>query len=112
MTQHIYRVIVRGRFADIEVPTRARLLAELDEHQPTEAKFTTAGTLTYDVTLHAFSLRFEVRERGDDADATAAAAEVTALAKAQAWLEEAGLGFTGLRVTTIDMAAIWRRRNQ
>jgi len=110
VTVHIYRVLVRGRFVDLEVPMRAKLLAELDDHQPATATFTAAGTLTYDVTLLAFALRFEVREKGEDSDETAAAAEITALAKAAAWLEAAGLTASDLRVTTIDMAAIWRRR--
>ncbi len=112
MTTHIYRVIVRGRFKDLEMPTRGRLLAELDQHEPADADFTAAGTVTYDASLVSFALRFEVRERGDDSDVTAAAAEVTALAKAGAWLDAAGIGHVGLRVTTIDMAAIWRRRGQ
>jgi hypothetical protein len=112
VTTHIFRVIVRGRFDELEMPARSKLLAELDEHEPANASFTTAGTITYDAGLSAFALRFEVRERGDDSEATAAAAEVTALAKARAWLDEAGLSHKGLRVTTIDMAAIWRRRGK
>jgi hypothetical protein len=105
---HIYRVIVRGFFGELDGPTRAGLLAEADEHEPLAAAFTTAGTLTYDRRLVAFSLRYEMR-RADDADDPSAAVSAEALARATDELRRAGIPYTGLRVQAIDMADAWRR---
>lgn len=104
----IYRVIVRGFFGELDAPTRAGLLAEADDHEPLAAAFTTAGTLTYDRRLVAFSLRYEMRE-ADDVDDPATAVSVRARERATDELRRAGIPHGDLRVQAIDVAATWRR---
>lgn len=77
MTERTYRVIVRGTFAGLDADRKAALLARADQHDLFSAAFTEDGTLAYDQALHAFSLRFEVRQEPaateDDAIATGCA---------------------------------------
>ena len=108
MSTRVYRVLVRGRFGDLDDATRRRLLAEAGEHDAVDAAFTAAGTLTYDTRLVAFSLRYEVRRPGDTGDPQAAA-ERDPLARAGADLAAAGIPFRDLRVQARDMADVWRR---
>ena len=98
----IYRVIVRGRFVELDEPTRDRLRAELDEHDVLNAgRFTTEGTLTYERPLRNFTMRFEVR----DADEDVAKARAEQLAVDH--LARAGIPHQGFRVVARDMASVW-----
>lgn len=106
----IYRVVVRGQFADLDEPTRERLLREAPEHDIFRSAFTTEGTFTYDTRLVAFNLRYEVRVAEDPAgdDDSQAVALARSLDRAAAWLATVGLGHRHLRATATDMAAMWR----
>ncbi len=57
MGDRTFRVIVRGRFLGMPGERRAALLAEVDRHDAMLAEFTEQGTLTYDRSLTAFSVR-------------------------------------------------------
>lgn len=57
MSDRTFRVLVRGRFTEIPAARRAELLAEADKHDALFAEFTDEGTLTYDRSLTAFSVR-------------------------------------------------------
>lgn len=103
---HIFRVLVRGRFTGLDDATRARLLAEVDEHTVAAAGFGESGTLTYDRTLGAFGFRIQVRARGDDAEAEAVTLAERA---ARADLDRLGAECGDLRTTATDMAAVWER---
>lgn len=107
MARHIYRVVVRGQFADLTEAQRAALLAEADEHEIFRASYTADGTFTYERNLVAFSFRFEVRATGDDPAAVEADAIATARARAVADLTAWGIGHKHLKVTATDMASIW-----
>lgn len=107
MTQ-IFRVTVRGRFADLDEPTRAALLADADALDAIRAHFTADGRLTYDARLDFFSFRIERRERSDDgADRTTEAFE-HAVAAAAAHLDRLGAGYRYLKPAGSDMASVWR----
>jgi len=110
MAQHIYRVVVRGEFADLDPAVREALLAEVDAHDLTLSSYTAAGTFTYEPRLHAFSFRYEVRRIADD-DTTesecAAAAASQGEALARAYLDERAITFKRLRSTTVNMADMW-----
>ena len=114
MALHIYRVTVRGFFTDLSPDTRARLLADVEDHDALHAAFTEAGTLTYDRTLAAFSFRVQLRVQtdggGDDRDLADARAEELGLELAAARLAELGAPAKRLRVTTSNMADVWRRQ--
>ena len=105
---HIHRVLVRGRFADLDDAARDRLLAEADDHTVAASGFTESGVLTYDRTLGAFGFRIQVRTRGDDAEAEAEAS-ATAERAARAALDRFGAGCGELRTSAGDMAAVWQR---
>ena len=57
----IFRVVVRGQFAELDHETRERLVAEAPEHDIFKSAFTTDGTFTYDPALVWFNLRYETR---------------------------------------------------
>ena len=106
MSLHIYRVIVRGRFGDLDDATRARLLAEAGDHTVATAGFSESGVLTYDRTLGAFGFRIQVRARGDDAEVEAIALAEQA---ARRELDRLGAAAGELRTTASDMAEVWER---
>ncbi len=115
MALEIYRIVVHGQFADLGEDARELLGAEAAEHEPSSARFTRDGHLTYDPRLVGFSFRFEIREQSDDAagvEGSAAARDVAtdrALAMAASWMEQRGIGHSALRTRVSDMADVWKR---
>ena len=109
MALQIYRVTVRGFFTDLDPDVRARLLAEVDQHDALDAAFTEAGTITYDRSLTAFSFRYQLRVTLDDADRVGAdaAARQGGLDRATAALDVVGASAKHLRVTASNMADVW-----
>jgi hypothetical protein len=101
----IFRVTVRGHFADLDAETKERLLADADAHAITKSAYTPEGFFTYEPSLVAFSFRYEIRSRDDDAQADA---EAQGLSRAEAFLAEAGIGAKHVKVKSVDMADIWR----
>ena len=92
----IFRVVVRGQFADIDGAT---------DHHFLKSAFTADGTLTYDDQLVAFNFRYEVRHQEpvpDDEEIGAAA-----MARGVATLARMGVRAKHLRTTITDMATIW-----
>jgi hypothetical protein len=103
----IFRVFVRGRFADLADDVRARLLAEVEQHHAIDAaRFTPEGTMTYERNLAAFTFRYELRSNDDDAEGDVLA---RATADATARLDAAGITYKGLRASATDMASVWQR---
>ncbi|MEU3503031.1 DUF6204 family protein [Streptomyces hundungensis] len=98
--QHTYRVIVRGVWDGLGEDSRARLLAEVDDHGLTAMTFSEEGSLTYDRTLKHFSWRFTVVSDAADGDEMAAAIAEDRAATALAAL---GHGFRDLRSTVTDL---------
>ena len=125
MGVQVFRVVVRGQFADLTDDQRTALLAEADAHSFHTVAYTEWGTFIYEPNLVAFNFRYEVRLATDEvyadaeAEAEAEAAEPTAptdppvdpvdvgLAKAQASLAEWGLGHKYLKATATDMSQVW-----
>jgi hypothetical protein len=105
MTLHIYRVLVRGRFDELDPNVRAALVAGAADHDVVLAEFTTTGTLTYEPAVTFFTFRVEVRASGDD---PAAAATAAAKAKAVEYLSTRSIGYRDLSVLAADMADVWR----
>ncbi len=106
----IYRVVVRGQFADLDDHTRARLLEEAPDHDVFRSSFTADGTFTYDTRLVSWNLRYELRV-ADDPDGSPVDAEEAAarcLTRAEAWLDSVELGHKHVRATATDMASMWR----
>lgn len=122
----IYRVVVRGQFADLSENARGRLLAEAAEHDIFRSSFTAEGCFTYDTRLVAFNLRYEIRlaDAGFDPDVAGAdlgtgpdggggradpesQAVELALECSTDWLTAQGIGHKRLRATATDMATMW-----
>ncbi|MFI6938436.1 DUF6204 family protein [Streptomyces sp. NPDC050418] len=97
---HTYRVIVRGAFEDLGEATRARLLAEVDEHGMNAMRFSEEGSLAYDRTLKHFSYRYVVVSDSDDGDEMAG---VIAEDRAESALRELGAGHGALKAKVTDM---------
>ncbi len=104
----IYRVVVRGQFADLDPEHRAVLSIHAAEHDYFHSAFTAAGTFTYDEQLVSFNLRYELRFKADADDASEHAAEQAGLDRAMAFLDGEGYGYKRLRSTATDMASMWR----
>ncbi|WP_418959992.1 DUF6204 family protein [Streptomyces tritici] len=108
-TQHTYRVIVRGRWDALSEESRARLLAEADDHGLAAMRFTEEGTLAYDRALRHFSYRVVVRSDAEDGEEMAAA---LAEDRVESALKALGHGYRELRstVTDLDTMKINRKR--
>jgi len=104
----IYRAVVRGRFADLDDDTRARLTAALDDHDAFKSAFTAAGTLTYEKAIDFFNVRCEIRDKSDSPAESEAAAERLALQRTEDLLTDLGAGWRDLKVTLTNMADMWR----
>jgi hypothetical protein len=107
--EHTYRVLVRGRFTDLDAAGRSRLLAAADEHDMLSNGFSPEGALTYDRALDFFSFRVELRA---EVAATDRAVCDRALGMAARAVEEYGVDFRDLRAsaTDVDLIKVRRRR--
>ena len=106
METHIFRVIVRGRFAELSDDDRRRLK---DEHDPTRLpRFTEAGDFSHDGRPDFFTYRIQLRQRAETAAEAAEAAEVAARSVVLADLAARGLGHRDLSLSVRAMADVWR----
>lgn len=96
----VHRVIVRGRFQDLDDHARQRLTADLAEHSGLP-RFRPEGDLAYDARLDFFTLRHEVCT--DDDEDAAALAETRATAD----LARSGLAHGPLTIRPRDMSTVW-----
>ncbi|MFJ2745787.1 DUF6204 family protein [Streptomyces sp. NPDC087440] len=99
-TQHTYRVIVRGTWDGLTEESRTRLLAEKDAHGLTSMQFSAEGSLTYDVPLKHFSMRYVVESDAEDGPEMAGA---IAEDRAETHLRSLGHAHAELRSTVTDM---------
>ncbi|MEU7478120.1 DUF6204 family protein [Lentzea sp. NPDC042327] len=96
MAEHTYRVLVRGRFADLTDDQRTALRERLEGFDfLRDAGFSEEGALTFDEKLDFFSYRviLTAAEKPDDAG----------LRRASAALDELGVDFRGLKAKVTDM---------
>lgn len=96
MAEHTYRVLVRGRFADLTDDQRATLQERLKGFDFLRSGgFTEDGALTFDEKLDFFSYRviLTAADKPDDAG----------LRRATTALDALGVDYRGLRATVTDM---------
>lgn len=108
--EHTYRVLVRGRFTDLDDAGRARLLAAADRHDMLTSGFSDDGTLTYDATtLDFFSFRVQLRAKVEPTDRAVCDRGLELASRA---VEEFGVDFRDLRAsaTDVDLIKVRRRR--
>jgi Family of unknown function (DUF6204) len=114
MGEQGFRVIVRGQFDALTAGDRLALIAAVDEHDLFHARFTEAGTLTYDRSLVAFSYRclVPVQPGADAVDPSVALDRAASLGqeKAEVALRALGYGYRALRAEATDLSAIRVRR--
>ncbi|MER7489117.1 DUF6204 family protein [Streptomyces sp. NPDC126497] len=108
MSDRTYRVIVRGRFADLDETQRAALIENAAEHDLLNATLTDEGTLVYDLPPRNFTYRCVIRQR----EADDAAAVQRACDRAAAALANRGIRHSTLRgtATSLDDMKIRRPR--
>ncbi|HEX6354609.1 DUF6204 family protein [Actinophytocola sp.] len=105
--QHTYRVLVRGRFTDLDTAGRARLLAAADEHDMLDSGFSEEGVLSYDRALAFFSFRVELRAEVEKTDRAVCDRGLALAARA---VEAFGVDFRDLRASATDRDLIKVRR--
>ncbi|SDP14632.1 DUF6204 family protein [Lentzea jiangxiensis] len=96
MAEHTYRVLVRGRFADLTDDQRTTLRERLRDFDfLRDAGFSEEGALSYDEKLDFFSYRvvLTAAEKPDEAG----------LRRASTALDELGVDFRGLKAKVTDM---------
>lgn len=104
-TERVFRVTVRGQFAELTDEARRYLTGAQAEHDIFVSAYTPEGTFTYDSRILFFNLRYELRSGAADASTPVAAA---ALKEAELFLRTMKFGHKNLRVTeTADTTAIW-----
>ena len=108
MPTHIFRVTVKGRFADLDQAARDRLRAELDRYDYSLAGYTDGGTFMYDRMIDFFTFRVRLRELSDDWDEAHDAVRERGEAMARQVLDGLGVGCRDLKVRADDMADVWR----
>ena len=101
MADLVFRATVRGRFGALPDDVRAYLAGAQAEHDIGLSAYTREGTFVYDGKLDFFNLRYEVR--ATDADAAGA----TALSEAETFLRTLRIPHRALKVTIVDMGAMW-----
>lgn len=109
MVEHTYRVMVRGRFTDLDDAGRERLLAEVHRHGVLDNGFSEQGALSYDKSLDFFSFRVQLRA---EVEATDRAVCDRALAMASRAVEEFGVDFRDMRASATDLDLIKVRRRK
>ncbi|MEU5692832.1 DUF6204 family protein [Actinosynnema sp. NPDC020468] len=111
MAEHTYRILVRGRFTDLDDAGRTRLLAEVDRHSMITNGFSDTGNLTYDRGLDFFSFRVELRAEVADDDR---AVRDRGMALAARAVEAFDVDFRDMKAsaTDVDLIKINRPRRQ
>lgn len=99
----VFRVTVRGRFADLTDRARRSLISAQAEHDIFRSAYTPEGTFTYDSAIAFFNLRYELRGVGADAEALA---ELEGIDEAERFLDTMGFGHGALKATVVDMSAM------
>ena len=94
-TERTYRVLVRGRFANLDERLRTALLSDIDCLRP---EFTTAGSMLYDRSLHTFTFRYEIRVANDTPADSDVEAVLVAEEQAKSDLAARGIGYRDLTV--------------
>lgn len=104
--EHTYRVLVRGRFTDLDDAGRARLKAVADQHDVLTAGFTGSGSLAYDHTLDFFSFRVQLKEKDERAGCD------RGKALAARAVADLGVDFRDLKASATDMDTIKVKRRR
>ncbi len=107
MTEHTYRVMVRGRFTDLDEAGRERLLAVVQEHGILTNGFSEEGSLSYDKTLDFFSYRIQLRAPVEQDDRAVCARGLVAAGRA---VDELGVDYRDLKASATDMDLVKIRR--
>lgn len=105
--EHTFRVLVRGRFTDLDDAGRARLLAAAAEHDLLTGGFSDDGALSYDRSLDFFSYRVQFRAPVEENDR---AVRDRGLALAARAVEELGVDFRDMKASATDVNLIKVKR--
>ncbi|MET1074338.1 MAG: DUF6204 family protein [Umezawaea sp.] len=109
MTEHTYRILVRGRFTDLDDAGRERLRAEVDRHSLLSNGFSDEGALAYDKTLDFFSYRVQLRAEVRENDRAVCD---RGLAMAGLAVDALGVDYRDMRATATDMDLVKIRQRR
>lgn len=105
--EHTFRVLVRGRFTDLDGAGRDRLRAVAEQHDMlVAAGFSETGSLAYDHALDFFSFRVELTEKDERAGCD------RGKALAARAVEDLGVDFRDLKASATDMDTIKIKRRR
>jgi hypothetical protein len=107
--EHTYRVLVRGRFTDLDDDGRARLLAALGEHDLLTSGFSEAGALSYDANVDFFSYRVQFRAAVAANDRAVCDRGLALAARA---VDSLGVDFRDMKASATDMDLIKVKRRR
>ena len=99
----VFRVTVRGQFADLTAQSQAFLVRSQADHEIFRSAYTPEGTFTYDAQIGFFNLRYELRACGPDALELVA---LEAVDEGERFLCTLGIGWKNLRTNVVDMSAM------
>lgn len=103
MTENqVFRITLRGQFADLSAESRAYLVKNQVEHDLFVSAYTSEGTLSYDERILFFNLRYEIRGKSADDAAT------SALKEAEEFLQIMKFTHKPLKVTVVDVSQTWQ----
>jgi hypothetical protein len=100
---HVFRVTVRGRFANLTDQAQAFLVRSQTDHEIFHSAYTPEGTFTYEAPIAFFNLRYELRASGPDA---AGLVELEAVDETERFLTTMGIGWKNLRTDVVDMSTM------
>jgi hypothetical protein len=105
----IYRVMVRGRFSDLDAVTRAALVAAVADHDVISGGgFTEEGSLAYTTAIDFFTFRVQLRQRAETRAEAEEAVTEEARRRADGVLAALGASSRDVSVQVTDMADMWR----
>jgi hypothetical protein len=105
----VYRVTVRGRFADLTDAQRSWLKTNQGEHDVFVSSFTDEGSLSYEPAIDFFSFRREVRLEPPAGETEAAE---TAIRSAEQFLKILRIAHSPLKAAVMDMSAMVQRHGR
>ena len=97
----VFRVTVRGQFANLSDEARRYLVKAQAEHDLFVSAYTPEGTFSYDERILFFNMRYEVHADSEEK------AQASSFVEAESFLKTMGFTHKPLKVTVVDVGQIW-----
>ena len=97
----VFRVTVRGQFANLSDEARRYLVKAQAEHDLFVSAYTPEGTLSYDERILFFNMRYEVHSETEEDALT------LALSEAEQFLNTMNFTHKPLKANAVDVSQTW-----